>query len=269
MSERSSPLTVRTGLPSPITVLSEALLRPPKGGAPATAGVEASPAISYRILRTNQVDAYDDPVAEMDIPAIGLAFAAGDAFRGTARKAAKISISPAATEVFTDLAELIASLPAEDLLTDHDPEIGKGADADRVALEHRNVRVRAFLYAASREDDNDYHLIIGRELSASPIYMTMEISGLPPESSLHFRRLQAARDAVKTFFGTMLPGTSYDFYDPPIELDVEGSLFFDISHAMGSRPGPQDLRPHMPVVWEVHPISMIVLEPKGVVDGPQ
>jgi hypothetical protein len=123
------------------------------------------------------------------------------------------------------------------------------------------VRVRAFLFAASREDDNDYHLIIGRDPSAPPMYMTMEISGLPPVHSPHHGQLHTARDAYKTFFGSMLPGRSYDFYDPPIPLDVEGSLFFDISHATGSKPGPQDLRPDMPVVWEVHPISMIVLEP--------
>ena len=34
-----------------------------------------------------------------------------------------------------------------------------------------------------------------------------------------------------------------------------------MSHATGSRPGPAKLRPNMPVVWEIHPISKIVFEP--------
>jgi hypothetical protein len=37
----------------------------------------------------------------------------------------------------------------------------------------------SFLYAASHEDDNDVHLIIGRAPTKSPEpYMTMELSGL-------------------------------------------------------------------------------------------
>jgi hypothetical protein len=76
--------------------------------------------------------------------------------------------------------------------------------------------------------------------------------------------LQAARDAFKAFFnnraGGSLPGTTYDFYDPPVAVTVEGSLFFDITHVSGSRPGPASLKSRMPVIWEVHPISKIVFK---------
>ena len=100
----------------------------------------------------------------------------------------------------------------------------------------------AFLYAASREDDNDFHLIIGRNPERSPsMYMTVELSGLPPKSSKHFSRLSKTRNAYKTFFTDNMPGTTYDFYDPPIPVTVEGSLFFDMSHAHGSKPGPGSL----------------------------
>ena len=54
---------------------------------------------------------------------------------------------------------------------------------------------------------------------------------------------------------------TYDFYDPPIPIQVEGSLFFDMSHATGQRPGPQSLKSRMPTIWEVHPISSITFEP--------
>jgi hypothetical protein len=132
-----------------------------------------------------------------------------------------------------------------------------------VAEERRNLRVACLLYAVSQENDRDYHLILGREPGAVPEgYMTMELSGLPPSKSPSFAKLKAVRDSLKSFFGTAnLPGTSYDFYDPPVPVIVEGSLFFDITHATGSRPGTRSLRPNMPVIWEVHPITNMVFEP--------
>jgi len=54
-------------------------------------------------------------------------------------------------------------------------------------------------------------------------------------------------------------GGTYDFYDPPIPIKIEGSLFFDITHATGSRPGPHSLKSRMPVIWEVHPLTSIEL----------
>ena len=60
-----------------------------------------------------------------------------------------------------------------------------------------NVRITAFLYAASLEDDNDYHLIVGRDPSKSEKYVTVEISGLSPDTSdacwcLRWRTLKSA-----------------------------------------------------------------------------
>ena len=271
------PAPARAGLPDPSTIRAELVLQPPAAAVAGAEAAPAAPAVTYRILRTNQMDDYDDAPALAAIEAAvagvtaaaldtrALEAAAGENFQGTARKAAKISLSPAAAEVFVDLAGLIASLPAETDMTHHQPPIGKGPRSKRVTEEHRNVQVRAFLYAASREEDNDFHLIVGRDPSESPLMcMTVEISGTPPESSVHSPALKSARAAFKAFFAAMpegLPGFSYDFYDPPIPLDVTGSLFFDITHASGGRPGPQDLRPFMPVIWELHPISAIVLEP--------
>ena len=121
--------------------------------------------------------------------------------------------------------------------------------------------MRAFLYAASREKDNDYHLILGRDPSLAPHkFMTVEISGLPPASSASFHALKAARDAYKAQFGHQLPGPTYDFYDPPMPVEVTGSLFFDMSHAQGgSTPGPSSAKPGQ--IWEIHPITKIVFEP--------
>ena len=142
----------------------------------------------------------------------------------------------------------------------HKPKITTTAASARVKEENRNVKAKAFLYAASHEDDNDFHLIIGRAPTKSPeMYMTMEVSGLPPTNSPAFPALTAARKAFKSFFGAAVPGFTYDFYDPPIPVTIVGSLFFDMSHSTGQRPGPPSLKSRMPTIWEVHPVTAIVL----------
>ena len=241
------------------SIVAEKLFEPNR---PMDDEANAAPAPTYRILRTVEVDAYDPPISPNDVLAFGEAQAgANQNFRGTSRKAAKLSISNAAVEAFDDVAALIDTLPGHQSMVEHQPRISTGLNSGRVDSEERNVRIGAFLYAASREDDNDYHLIVGRDPSLDPVFMTMELSGLPSAMSAHFGSLNDARQSYSSFFGGDLPGTSYDFYDPPIPIEVEGSLFFDMSHATGSRPGPQSLRNDMPVVWEVHPISRIVFEP--------
>jgi hypothetical protein len=219
-------------------------------------------------LRTDEVDAKDPPLSTTELKKVKATGAAAatrrpsDEFAGTARAAAKLSISTAAIEPFNDLKDLIDPLPSKSKMVHHHPPITTEADSGRVSEEERNVRVTAFLYAASRENDNDFHLIVGRDPSADPpLYMTMEVSGLPPSNASSFAHLKAAREAYKGFFGADLPGASYDFYDPPIPVRVVGSLFFDMSHATGRSPGPPSLHDDMPVIWEVHPISDIVFEP--------
>jgi hypothetical protein len=155
-----------------------------------------------------------------------------------ARRAAKLSIADAALEAFTDLKDLITSVPAEADMTAHQPPITVASTSNRVAEERRNVRLRAFLYAASREDDNDFHLIVGRAPTLQPVYMTMEVSGLPPSNHRHRATLKQVRDDYKAFFQHHplgLPGASYAFYVPPIPVEIEGSLFFDMSHVTGGR----------------------------------
>jgi hypothetical protein len=250
-------------LPDPKNVLVEMTLVPRSGAAVRAAARGPVPAggPQIRILRTLEVDEYETPLQAADILPLTVPRAAptDNRFRGTSRKAAKLSIADAPIETFDDVNDLIASFEDHDTMVDMD--IPTNAGSDRVDEEKRNVRVRAFLYAASREDDNDYHLIIGRDPEKPAKYMTVEISGLPPGSSDSFDALDTARSAYFEYFGDGLPGTSYDFYDPPIEIEIEGSLFWDASHAHGGRPGPQRLRPRMPVVWEIHPVTKIVFEP--------
>jgi hypothetical protein len=251
-------------LPSPETVVAEDVLRPPQRTATAATAGRTAPAREYRVIRTTQVDEYDVPVSAAAVPSFAAAQPRrGDAFRGTKRKAAKISLARGRVERFDDLRDLIRTLPKDSKMTTRKPPLKDGETSDRVDEEKRNVRVRAFLYAASREDDNDFHLIIGRDPAAARMFMTAEISGLPPPSSPLHSKLKEARAAYKAFFNAprKLPGTTYDFYPDPIPVELEGSLFFDVSHASGGRPGPDDLRADIPTVWEIHPISRIVFEP--------
>lgn len=262
-SDRSAP--PRVGMPAASSVLSTRDLTPHR---PARAAAATGVPARYRILRTDEVDAKDHPLSTAELKtamATGAAAATratGDNFAGTARAAAKLSISAAAVQPFNDVKDLIDTLPSKSKMAHHHPPITTEANSARVQEEERNVRVAAFLYAASRENDNDFHLMVGRDPSADPpMYMTMEVSGLPPSTAGSFARLKAARESYTSFFGNDLPGASYDFYDPPIPIRVEGSLFFDMSHATGRSPGPPSLHDDMPVIWEVHPISEITFEP--------
>jgi hypothetical protein len=244
---------------------------------------------TYRILKTTEVDSYETtPTAEAlqkvlhgktkpKPAAIAAATklppvkwprsgkpapaAGGEDFAGTARKAAKLSIAAAPTENFGDVSKLIASLPAVDAMVKLN--IPTTASSNRVQQEKRNIHVTGFLYAASAEADNDFHLIVGLDpKAAQEMYMTMEVSGLPPANSPAFGSLNTARTAYKQFFGAKnLPGAGYHFYQPPVPLQVDGSVFFDASHSTGQAPGPPSLKSRMPTIFEVHPITKIKLGP--------
>ncbi|HZD93045.1 MAG TPA: hypothetical protein VE133_02255 [Candidatus Sulfotelmatobacter sp.] len=254
---------LRTGMPAMDSIHKVMQLKPKPGGP------------VYQIIRTTETDSYDTapPIVNMTkmlrtkgpVPSAALAAAAkakpkGDNFTGTDRKAAKLSKGQGKLENFKDLKDLIASLTPESKMINHKPKITTGATSGRVKEEQRNVSVSAFLYAAKAENDNDRHLIVGRDANLAPeIYMTMELSGLPPKNAATFAEISATRAAFKKFFAGKDPGATYDFYHPPIPIKIEGGLFFDTTHATGGRPGPQSLKSRMPVIWEVHPLTSIKL----------
>jgi hypothetical protein len=227
-------------------------------------GDTTSVSAAYRILLTNQFDPYDQPRSPMDLlsPELAAPPGMGENYQGTARKAAKLSIANAPLETFAEVSDLIRTLPSISTMVNHHPPITTQADSNRVNEENRNVRVRAFLYAASREADNDFHLIIGRDPQHTPNQcITVEVSGLPPQKAPSYPALKAVRDSFQQFFGPKLPVLSYSFYQPPIPVEVEGSLFFDMSHSRGAHPGPPDLQSVLPTIWEIHPITHLTFEP--------
>jgi hypothetical protein len=256
----------RAGMPS-LDAIQQSLDLAPVPGGP-----------TYQILRTTEFDSYETNAAATAMATLLRQEAApskaalltalkkqppiSDNFAGTARKLAKLSVATAKSEQFNDVRDLVNSLTSDDAMINHTPAISTAATSDRVKEEKRNIRITGFLYAASRETDNDFHLIVGRDPSKAPeTYMTMEISGLPPTASPAFQALKAARDSFQGFFKSQLPQMTYDFYNPPIPVIIEGSLFFDMTHAQGQHPGPPSLKSRMPTIWEVHPITSITLGP--------
>ena len=254
------------GAPSLNTVVAHDAVIPVAPAAALARAVRgsAAPAPVFTILVTDQVDSYDKPLSASAVSALrATPFApVSDNFAGTSRKAAKLSISSAKVKTFKDVKELIDSFPADAAMIKHKPKIAGDAKSDRVDEEERNVRVSAFLYAASREDDNDFHLIIGTDPKGKKLVcMTMEISGLPPKKAPSFNDIKQARDDFKKLVSDKLPGPGYHFYRPPIPIRIGGSLFFDITPAKGGHPGPKDLRPSIPTIMEVHPVTEIAFRP--------
>ena len=198
----------------------------------------------------------DEPV---NIPPVPAGAAPNmDTFHGTARMAAKLSIASGTPKSFSDIAVLLKSLVPDAKM--RAMKISKGADSGRLPQEQTVVTVTAFLYAASRESDNDFHCIVGRDPSKPASYMNVEVSALPPSSSQFFAALRTARNQFKTFFtsnGDGLPATGYDKYDPPISITVTGSLFFDVDHVPPAV-GPTGMKPK--TAWEIHPVSDIQFE---------
>jgi hypothetical protein len=205
----------------------------------------------YARVHVNESDEAKEPVEPP--PVTGAV--STDNFRGTARKAAKLSVASGSPQSFTDIGDLLDSLVPDETM--RAKSISKTATSARLPEEKKLVTVTAFLYASSKESDNDFHCIVGRDPSQSARFMNVEVSALPPASAASFATLRSARNQFKTFFGTGLPAGGYDKYDPAIPITVTGSLFFDVDHVPGEV-GPTGMKPQ--TSWEIHPVSTILFE---------
>ena len=215
-----------------------------------------------KVVHARQTDLMDAD-AETDLEPVASLLAAhvssaakpsdGEHFNGTARAAAKLSfVAGASVHTFHSVTALLAFLaPDASMQT---LEIPHDAESDRVEEEQFNVSTTAFLVAAKKETDNDYHLILCDDpASSSPTCMTGEISGLPSKGSTtafkNARRLW--RDLV-----TQVPTNSkYVLYEP-FEVTVAGSAFFDVNHGAGVV-GPAGTLFVTDTSWEIHPVRTI------------
>ena len=210
-----------------------------------------SPANRTYSIRSEEVHDEDEALPPMSF--------AGDPdeYRGSARKAAKLAFSSADLQAFESLRTLRSSLPKQSTMAALG--ISSAPESGRHSKEDRNVRVTGLLVAASKEDANDYHLILcHRPAQLGQWCFTAEISGLPTDDEPFFAELEAARSQFLEFFGDEKPGTKYDIYDPPIPVRIAGSLFFAVNHGSGVV-GPTGYKTK--TSWEIHPVSEIVFEP--------
>jgi hypothetical protein len=179
-------------------------------------------------------------------------------FSKVSRKIAKTSFVEGPATEFATVRDLRETLPSAQIMKDLHIPFGAGSQmSDRVDLEKRNVSVTAFLYAFSRQDDNDYHLIVGDHPDdPNRKFMNVEISGLPV-SGIHREKLKEVRTKFKQQFNLGDTGPSgYVDFTTPMKVRVTGSLFYDMDH---SPPKPfvkhNGFEPK--TAWEIHPITDI------------
>lgn len=194
----------------------------------------------------------------------------GETFGGTSREIAKTRTADAPLEEENLTVKAFhASHPSDaDMET---LNVSQRCDTARVEAEKRNVTVAAYLIAAKKEDDNDYHLIIQDKGCKKPeCRLTVEVSGLP--------RLSGSKGVLKTarqYFEEQwtlysgrdsVPGSGkYVFFETPVLVRVIGSTFYDADHpinpAKGTGPvGPKGYKPGS--TWEIHPVTNFEFAPQ-------
>jgi hypothetical protein len=114
------------------------------------------------------------PVKPSDVEAIDFG---SDDYIGISRGKAKTSIATGTIETYERLDDLLDDLqgkyPDEKMLK-RQPPLTLAFDFDRVPEENRHVTISGWLYAAKKEADNDFHLIVGTNPAVNPIrYMNM------------------------------------------------------------------------------------------------
>ena len=174
----------------------------------------------------------------------------GNSFDGSYRAAAKESYVTPLNSVHSpsNLQAFITSLQSIPLSSLH-----VTAGSPRIVAEKKNIRITAFLYAITRESDEDYHIIIGTNASGTGTqYFNIECAGLPPTGSVYFSRLKTVRKQVTTFMNGEICHNGYIYYDDHPKVQIKGSLFYDKQHEH-SIVGPACCKP--PTAWELHPIT--------------
>lgn len=179
-----------------------------------------------------------------------------DAFDGRYRSEAKTSIYGGTIKKYTTLARFMNTLKDDEFMaTEHNPQIT--TSSVRVIEENKTVRIaRAYLYAFSKQTDEDYHLIFGTSNNPETArYFNAEISGVPAdEQSPAYAILLGVWNDFSDHIGGDRCSSGYYFFDDPQRVELSGSLFFDKEH-YNEAIGPANARPLS--AWEIHPITKL------------
>lgn len=213
----------------------------------------------YRVIPTNQVDeVVENERRSTPLTALARTSTSGDIFAGTDRRVPKTSVATGGLQSYPTIAALRSSFPTDDFMLGLG--ITRAPDSARTSEEQHNVTVGGYIYAASKESDNDFHLIIGdKDCAAGECFINVEVSGLPQDpGDPNFPTLAAVRSKFLTYFAQQQPSRGYEKFAPPISVSLTGSIFFDVDHPAGAV-GPAGLKPNS--AWEIHPLTDIVFEP--------
>jgi hypothetical protein len=121
------------------------------------------------------------------------------------------------------------------------------------------VSVEGYIFAVSKESDNDFHFVGDKDCAVGDCFINVEVSGLPQEpGDPNFPTLSAVRMKFLAYFLQHQPSRGYKKFNPPIAVALTGSVFFDVDHPAGAV-GPADLNPSS--AWEIHPLTDIIFEP--------
>ena len=180
------------------------------------------------------------------------------AFLGCDRKAAKLSFSDSQNHK-EPLQHMIDRLLAtESIMMNHNPPISLASTSARVKEEMENVWLEhVFIYVIIREDDGDYHLIIGNgHDTTSNTLMNVEIAALPESSSTYYNKLKNVRNKFEKKYSMCSKKNFWETHKQLPEISVKGTLFFDLRHANGGEhAGNSHIKTE--TFWEIHPATYI------------
>jgi hypothetical protein len=173
-------------------------------------------------------------------------------YNGKDRAVPKTTYAPGVAKNYATVSELINALPKDSVMR---KKVKKSTNS-RVEDEQKNVRLKkdTYIYAFAKEEDGDYHVIIGDHIDVhKATFFNVEISGIPKNKPNP--KLKAVYKVFNDRFKEVCSSKYLIFDDAPIKIDVQGSLFFDVSHRIG-QVGPENMKPL--TNWEIHPVGKIV-----------
>ena len=180
----------------------------------------------------------------------------GDIFAGRDRAIAKTHKATGEIRHFADFNSFYSSglVIPDDQMLNYDPSITKLPESQRVSEETVNVTIdKVYIYGIYKEDDNDFHMIIGNGYTGAKMKLfNAEVSGLPDDND----GLLGVRSKIIEQFGD-IPCKSGAFkpVGTLIPITITGSLFFDVDHKAGVV-GFGIYKPT--TAWEIHPVTNIV-----------
>jgi hypothetical protein len=182
----------------------------------------------------------------------------GDIFSGCMMRDIKLSYVTGTYQRYKNPRTLLRSLTRNS--NEALKQLPRDEHRTRVAEENRNVIIEeGYLYYVSREEDNDYHLILGdkKNYKTSSLF-SAEISGLPEdENAPGYHHLADVREKFLNQIGapprcSNTKKYSIDLTANPIKLTIKGSLLFDVQHKEGGS-GYGDVKTK--TAWEIHPVK--------------